>query len=81
MEIGKASSLGEDRAVRAVLNAFWSACEAGEPPAACYQAAVDMWRWLHPDEPPADAAQRAVTLVLDMRQRALRRMGRVTEDA
>jgi hypothetical protein len=75
------SSLDEDRAVRATLNAFWSAREAGEPPAACYRAAVEVWRWLHPDQAPADAAQRAVTLILDTRQAALRRMCDAMADA
>jgi hypothetical protein len=74
-----ASSLDEDRAVRATLNAFWSAREAGEPPAACYRAAVEVWQLLHPEQPPADAAQRAVSLILDMRQEALRRMRMATE--
>jgi hypothetical protein len=75
------SSLDEDRAVRATFNAFWSARAAGKPLAACYQAAVEMWRWLHPEEDPTEAAQHAVTLVLEMRRAAWRKGHRVLEDA
>jgi hypothetical protein len=51
----------------AVLAAFDEAKEAGRPSVECYQAAVDAWQQLYPDQTAEYAAKRAVGVILAAR--------------
>lgn len=59
-----AESSTDNIAAAAAITAHGAAERSGLPPADCYRAAVAAWRWVHPEQKPADAAQEAVNVVL-----------------
>src|SRR5438105_15660497 len=53
-----------DPAASDVMAAYRAATKAGMPTAEGYQAGVEAWRRVHPDQKPAYAAKQAVGVIL-----------------
>jgi hypothetical protein len=54
----------DDVAATAVLEAFETAREEGQPSVECYRAGVEAWRRTHPDQSAEYAAKQAVAVIL-----------------
>ena len=63
-----------DPAASDVMAAYGAATKAGLPTPECYQAGVEAWRRVHPEQKPAYAAKQAVAVILGAREKSLLRV-------